>query len=154
MFYTQIIQKQILKSDLKTVWNFISSPNNLEKITPDDMSFKITSKNINESMYPGMIITYKVTPLLKIPLTWVTEITHVKENNFFVDEQKIGPYKLWHHQHILKEVEEGVLMIDIITYQPPLGFIGALLNFLFIKKKVKHIFKFRYNILEKLFNKV
>ena len=118
------------------------------------MSFKITSKNINDSMYPGMIITYKVTPLLKIPLTWVTEITHVKENNFFVDEQKIGPYKLWHHQHILKEVEEGVLMIDIITYQPPLGFIGALLNFLFIKKKVTHIFKFRYNVLEKLFNKV
>ena len=154
MFYTQIVQKQILKSDLKTVWNFISSPNNLEKITPDDMSFKITSKNINESMYPGMIITYKVTPLLKIPLTWVTEITHVKEKNFFVDEQKIGPYKLWHHQHILKEVEEGVLMIDIITYQPPLGFIGALLNFLFIKKKVTHIFKFRYNVLEKLFNKV
>tara|TARA_B100001778_G_C18442973_1_gene563205 strand:+ start:411 stop:875 length:465 start_codon:yes stop_codon:yes gene_type:complete len=154
MFYTQIVQKQILKSDLKTVWNFISSPNNLEKITPDDMSFKITSKNINDSMYPGMIITYKVTPLLKIPLTWVTEITHVKENNFFVDEQKIGPYKLWHHQHILKEVEEGVLMIDIITYQPPLGFIGALLNFLFIKKKVTHIFKFRYNVLEKLFNKV
>ena len=154
MFYTQIVQKQILKSDLQTVWNFISSPNNLEKITPDDMSFKITSKNINESMYPGMIITYKVTPLLKIPLTWVTEITHVKEKNFFVDEQKIGPYKLWHHQHILKEVEEGVLMIDIITYQPPLGFIGALLNFLFIKKKVTHIFKFRYNVLEKLFNKV
>tara|TARA_B100001121_G_scaffold69192_1_gene61104 strand:+ start:790 stop:1254 length:465 start_codon:yes stop_codon:yes gene_type:complete len=154
MFYTQIVQKQILKSDLQTVWNFISSPNNLEKITPDDMSFKITSKNIIDSMYPGMIITYKVTPLLKIPLTWVTEITHVKEKNFFVDEQKIGPYKLWHHQHILKEVEEGVLMIDIITYQPPLGFIGALLNFLFIRKKVKHIFKFRYNILEKLFNKV
>ena len=153
MFYTQIVQKQILKSDLQTVWNFISSPNNLEKITPDDMSFKITSKNIIDSMYPGMIITYKVTPLLKIPLTWVTEITHVKEKNFFVDEQKIGPYKLWHHQHIFEPTKDGILMKDIITYAPPFGIIGKIANFLFIKRKVESIFDFRFKILEERFNK-
>ena len=143
MFYTQIVQKQILKSDLKTVWNFISSPNNLEKITPDDMSFKITSKNINDSMYPGMIITYKVTPLLKIPLTWVTEITHVKENNFFVDEQKIGPYSLWYHYHGIEEVENGVKLIDKVSYQTPFGIFGKIAHLIFIRNTLERIFNHR-----------
>ena len=99
-----------------------------------------------------MIITYKVTPMLNIPMSWMTEITQVQEKKFFVDEQRIGPYKLWHHQHILKEVNEGILMTDIVTYIPPFGFIGKIANFLFIQKKINQIFNYRYQALEKKFN--
>ena len=100
-----------------------------------------------------MIISYKVAPVLHIPMTWVTEITQVEKNSFFIDNQVIGPYKLWHHQHIFKETKEGILMKDIITYKPPFGIIGAIANFLFIKKKVESIFDFRTQILEEKFNK-
>ena len=152
MSHTQIIRKQILKSDLATIWDFICSPSNLEKITPKSMSFNITSNNKDEKMYAGMIITYKVTPILNIPISWMTEITQVQEKKFFVDEQRLGPYKMWHHQHILKELEEGILMTDIVTYIPPFGFIGKIANFLFIRKRINQIFNYRYQILEKKFN--
>lgn len=152
MSHTQIIRKQILKSDLTTVWEFICSPSNLEKITPKSMSFNITSHNKDEEMYAGMIITYKVTPVLNIPMNWMTEITQVKEKKFFVDEQRQGPYKMWHHQHLLEEVKEGILMTDIITYIPPFGFIGKIANFIFIQKKINQIFNYRYQALEKKFN--
>ena len=153
MSYTQIIKEQLLKNNIETIWEFMSSPNNLEKITPDNMSFKIISKNKNEKMYQGMIITYKVTPILNLPLNWMTEITHVKKHELFVDEQRLGPYKLWHHQHIFQECREGVIMKDIITYIPPYGIIGNIVNYLFIKRKVKKIFNYREKVLEKIFNK-
>ena len=104
-------------------------------------------------MYEGMIITYKVTPLLNIPLSWMTEITHVKEKKFFVDEQRLGPYKMWHHQHIFEKCEQGVIMKDIITYIPPFNFIGRIANTIFIEKKVNDIFDYRKKVLDELFNK-
>ena len=125
---------------------------NLETITPESMMFKITSKNKDEKMYPGMIITYIVSPLLKIKLTWMTEITQVKEKSFFIDEQRLGPYTMWHHQHIFKQTEEGILMKDIITYIPPFGIIGKIANFLFIKNKVNLIFDYRNKKIASLFN--
>ena len=152
MKYTQIFKKQLINSDLDTVWNFMSSPNNLSKITPSKMNFKITSRN-NTKMYQGMIITYKVSPLLGIPLNWMTEITHVKEKQFFVDEQRMGPYKIWHHEHIFEETKNGILMKDIITYIPKFGIIGSLANMLFIKKEINEIFKFREKKIEEIFNK-
>ena len=153
MNFTQIKRTQLIKTDIDTLWEFMSSPKNLESITPKSMMFKITSDNKNEKMYKGMIISYKVAPVLHIPMTWVTEITQVEKNSFFIDNQVIGPYKLWHHQHIFKETKEGILMKDIITYKPPFGIIGAIANFLFIKKKVESIFDFRTQILEEKFNK-
>jgi ligand-binding SRPBCC domain-containing protein len=150
----QIRTKQFLKSDLDTVWNFMSSPKNLAKITPSYMGFHILSpeEDIN-AMYAGQIIEYYVTPLAGLKLHWVTEITHVEHKKYFVDEQRFGPYTLWHHKHFLKEVEGGVEMIDIVHYKAPFGFLGKIANALFIKKQLKTIFDYRYQKLEALFNK-
>tara|TARA_Y100001954_G_C15319835_1_gene364739 strand:- start:49 stop:513 length:465 start_codon:yes stop_codon:yes gene_type:complete len=154
MSYTQIKKEQILNTDIKNLWDFMSSPKNLSRITPKSMLFKITSNNKNDKIYPGMIISYKVAPLFNIPITWVTEITHVKENKYFVDEQRIGPYKIWHHEHIFKPLDDKkILVTDIITYVPPFGFIGKILNKILIKKKVEDIFDYRERILEDIFNK-
>jgi ligand-binding SRPBCC domain-containing protein len=152
MSYTQIIREQLVKTNIDDLWNFMSSPKNLQKITPQNMGFIITSNNKEEIMYPGMIISYKVTPILNIPLTWITEITQVKDKKFFVDEQRVGPYKMWHHEHIFKVQDNGVLMKDIITYIPPFGILGKVANDLFINKRVKEIFDFRSKVLEEIYN--
>ncbi|MGY5354324.1 SRPBCC family protein [Wenyingzhuangia sp. IMCC45467] len=151
MAFYQLKKEQYINASIDEVWEFISSPKNLKKITPKHMGFDITSGNGNDKMYQGMIISYIVKPILGIPTKWVTEITHVVPKKYFVDEQRIGPYKLWHHQHILEEQEQGVLMKDIVTYQPPFGFIGAVANFLFIKKQLNNIFNHRFNIINNIF---
>ena len=145
--------KQFLKSDINTLWKFMSSPKNLATITPPYMGFHILSddKDITE-MYQGQIIEYFVTPVLGIKMHWVTEITHVEHLHYFVDEQRFGPYKLWHHKHFLKQVEGGVEMIDIVHYKIPFGFIGRIANALFIKNKIKEIFDYRFKKLEELYN--
>tara|TARA_Y100000766_G_C18895518_1_gene600718 strand:+ start:1345 stop:1803 length:459 start_codon:yes stop_codon:yes gene_type:complete len=148
----QLKTEQYLKADIDKVWEFVSSPRNLKKITPPYMGFDITSENLPDKMYAGMIITYKVSPILSIPTTWVTEITHVSEKKFFIDEQRVGPYTMWHHQHFFKKHKNGVLMNDIITYKAPLGPLGVLANYLFISKKLKSIFEYRYKTLNKIFN--
>lgn len=148
----QLKRKQLLKSDINTVWDFVSSPSNLSKITPSYMLFEITSDNKNEKMYPGMIISYKVAPILNIKMNWVTEIKHVVTNKFFIDEQRVGPYSIWHHQHFFEDTNEGVLMTDIITYKPPFGIIGILANYIIINKKLKSIFDYRFKVMEQKFN--
>ena len=153
MSYTQIKRTQVIKADINQIWEFISSPKNLKKITPKHMGFEITSDNKEEKMYAGMIISYIVKPMLNIPLKWVTEITHVKEKKYFVDEQRVGPYKMWHHEHIFEIKKEGVLMTDIISYVPPFGILGTIANLMFIKKRVNTIFDYRNIILEKMFKK-
>ena len=153
MAFYQLIKIQKLPSTISEIWEFISSPANLKEITPEHMGFIVTSNTGNQKMYPGMIITYKVSPFLGIKLNWMTEITHVKDNQYFVDEQRIGPYSMWHHQHKIEPIEGGILMTDIITYQPPLGVLGAITNSLFIKKQLHEIFAYRKNALEKRFGK-
>jgi ligand-binding SRPBCC domain-containing protein len=150
----QIRTKQFLKSDIDTIWKFMSSPKNLATITPSYMGFHILSKEEDiAEMYSGQIIEYHVTPVKGIKLHWVTEITHVEDKKYFVDEQRFGPYTLWHHKHFLKEVPGGVEMIDIVHYKAPFGFLGKIANSLFIKKQLKTIFDYRYQKLEELFNK-
>jgi len=139
---------QIIPSSLEKVWDFISSPQNLKHITPDYMGFDIISEELPEKMYAGMIIKYNVSPLMGIKTLWVTEITHVNELSYFVDEQRVGPYKMWHHQHILKAVDEGVIMTDIVDYQPPFGILGAIANSLIIHKKIEEIFSVRTRKIE------
>jgi len=151
MPFYQFIKKQKINTSIDEIWNFISSPSNLKEITPDYMGFDITSKNLAEKMYPGMIISYAVSPLLGIKTTWVTEITNMVEKKYFIDEQRIGPYSLWHHQHIIEPIQNGVLMTDIVSYKPPLGFIGAIANFFIIKKKLQEIFDYRTSAIEKRF---
>ncbi len=152
MSHFQFHREQFIQTDLETIWDFASSPKNLKEITPDYMLFDITSKNLPEKMYPGMIISYRVSPLLNIKMNWVTEITHVKDYHFFVDEQRLGPYKMWHHQHHFEKKDNGVLMTDIVTYIPPFGFLGNIANSLFIKKQLNNIFDHRYKIMDTKFN--
>jgi len=116
------------------------------------MQFEILTDLKDTKMYPGQIIEYQVRPVMNIKMHWVTEITHVKQNEYFVDEQRKGPYKFWHHQHFLKETKEGVEMYDLIHYELPLGLIGKLGNSLFVKKQLETVFNYRYAILEKIFN--
>jgi len=151
MAFYQFQRKQKIIATIDEIWNFISSPANLKEITPDYMSFDITSKNLPDKMYAGMIIGYEVRPLLGLKTTWVTEITQVREKKYFVDEQRVGPYSLWHHQHIIEPIENGVLMTDIVSYEPPLGILGALANTFIIKNKLIEIFNFRTKAIEKRF---
>jgi ligand-binding SRPBCC domain-containing protein len=146
----QFRSKQFLPITINEAWEFFSNPNNLTKITPPWLNFEVISK-LDSKMYAGMIITYLVRPLLNIPTTWVTEITHVREPNYFVDEQRFGPYKLWHHQHHFKETDNGIEMTDIVSYSLPLDPLSRPINSLLVEKKVKGIFKFREKKLEELF---
>ena len=133
---------QKLPINLNEAWDFLSSPNNLELITPKSMDFNITDWD-KKKAYPGQIIQYTVKPILGIKINWVTEITHIRAKEYFVDEQRFGPYTFWHHKHFIKEIEGGVIMEDVIHYKPPFGLIGVLLNFLFINSKLNSIFKHR-----------
>lgn len=144
---------QLIPVDIDTAWEFFSNPANLQAITPKNLGFKILSKHHGDKMYPGQIIEYKVSPVLGIPMYWMTEITHVKDKQFFVDEQRFGPYQLWHHQHHFKIVEGGVEMTDIVHYRNPLGFLGNIANTLFVKAQLKQIFEFRFKVVEDLFGK-
>ncbi len=141
-----------LPTTLDNAWDFFSSPLNLEKITPPDLDFVVTSDyKEGAKVYPGMIITYKVSPLLGIKMNWMTEITHVKAKEYFVDEQRFGPYALWHHQHHFKEVDGGVQMTDLVHYAIPYGFIGRLANSLIVKNKLKKVFAYRKEVIAHLF---
>jgi ligand-binding SRPBCC domain-containing protein len=151
MAFYQFKREQKVKASLDEIWDFISSPSNLKEITPDYMGFDITSAGLAEKMYEGMIISYQVSPLFGIKTTWVTEITHVRDRNYFVDEQRVGPYSLWHHQHHIEEIEGGVLMKDIVSYEPPFGFLGAIANTLIIENKLNEIFNYRTLALERKF---
>ena len=150
MSLTQLFYEQKINTDIDKLWKFISSPKNLSIITPRYMDFKILTEIPNE-MYEGLIISYTVKPILGIKMNWVTEITHIKDKKYFVDEQRKGPYKMWHHEHILVETDNGIIMKDIISYIPPFGILGKILNKLFIKRQVSEIFNYRTEVLKKIF---
>ena len=144
--------EQAVPISLSEAWDFFSSPLNLEKITPKEMNLIVTSDyNGAAKVYPGMIITYKVSPIFGIKMNWMTEITHVKEGEYFVDEQRFGPYALWHHQHHFKEIKGGVLMTDILNYAIPYGIIGRATNSILVEKQVKKIFNYREKAIVELF---
>lgn len=146
-----LIRKQELPITLEKAWAFFSSPANLKLITPSYMGFDITSGNGKKKIYPGMIISYKVKPVLNIPMTWVTEITHVSEMNYFIDNQKSGPYKYWHHQHHFKETDNGTEMTDILNYASPFGILGDWMEYLYITGRINEIFNYREKKLKKVF---
>jgi len=149
----RIYEEIWLPASLSEVWNFISRPENLKEITPPYMGFHITSPDLPPVMYAGMIISYRVSPIAGIPMTWVTEITHVEPESYFVDEQRAGPYSIWHHEHFVEASEGGVKMTDIVTYKLPMGFLGRLAHRLMIRRQLKEIFRFRRQKLEQLFGK-
>jgi len=144
---------QKIPVDIDTAWQFFSNPHNLEAITPADMSFNVINKNPGSSIYPGQIIEYKLKPLPGMRVYWMTEITHVSDKKFFVDEQRFGPYNLWHHQHHFTIIEGGVEMTDIVHYKIPYWFIGDIANRLFVRRQLQKIFSFRFKAVQDRFGK-
>ncbi len=143
--------EQFVPIPLDKAWDFFSNPDNLAKLTPTDIGFEPVTKSQDKTMYPGFFITYKVAPLLGIKITWATEITQVKEHDYFVDEQRMGPYKIWHHEHHFSEVEGGTLITDIIHYALPGGFLGKWAHPFLVKPKLAEIFAFREKRVKELF---
>lgn len=141
---------QRIPATKEAVWAFISTPMQLQTITPDYMNFTVLGGDPG-AMYPGQIIQYKVSPVFHIPLQWCTEITHVKEGEFFVDEQRKGPYKFWHHQHHIHAIPGGTEMLDIVHYEAPMGFLGEMITPWFITPKLEAIFDYRYQKIVEIF---
>lgn len=144
-------RRQILPISREQAWSFFATPRNLEEITPSFLRFRITS-DVPEDIYPGLIITYRIAAVAGIPMTWVTEIKHVMPDHQFVDEQRIGPYRFWHHLHRFHAVEGGIEMEDLVHYAMPWGWLGRLVHQLFIRKRLEAIFDFRRDYLERLFD--
>jgi ligand-binding SRPBCC domain-containing protein len=142
--------KQKLPITRDEAWEFLSNPKNLEIITPDSMAFKTISGD-DRAIYAGQIIQYIVKPMLGIPVKWVTEITNVVDKKYFVDQQRFGPYALWHHKHFLNEIPGGVEMEDIVDYKLPMGILGQLVHPFLVKPKLKEIFEYREKKLVELF---
>lgn len=149
MYSLQSVQK--VPASIDAVWAFFSDANNLKAVTPPHLNLKVTNNVYGDAVYAGQVMTYTVKPLLGIPLAWMTEITHVVEGRYFVDEQRKGPYKLWHHQHHFKPIEGGVEMTDIVHYRLPLGILGSLAHGIIVKKELQKIFTYRYQKIVALF---
>ncbi|MBS1976396.1 MAG: SRPBCC family protein [Bacteroidetes bacterium] len=153
MKFYHLTRTQFLPITLKEAWDFFSTPENLSKITPPHMNFRILFRSGGEKMYPGQIIKYKVDVLRGVTVQWVTEISHVVEPTLFVDEQRSGPYAIWHHQHHFNEVEGGVKMTDELTFALPFGWLGRLVHWLLVGREVNAIFEFRNKVLEQMFDR-
>jgi ligand-binding SRPBCC domain-containing protein len=146
-------ERQNLPISMDEAWSFFSDPRNLAEITPPSLGLRITSEP-DKKMYAGMIITYIVTPVFGIPMRWITEITHVDEPNLFVDEQRFGPYRFWHHQHHFTEIEGGIEIRDLVHYSPFFSPFDVVINEFFAKKKLREIFSYRRKYLDKRFGSI
>lgn len=150
MYFLKHTQK--LPISIEEAWDFFSSPSNLEKLTPESLRFEVANRSENGKMYAGQIIEHTIRPLWNIPLKWVTEITHVRKPYYFIDEQRFGPYKFWHHEHRFNPTPEGVKMVDIVYYKMPFGPLGWLLHSLKVKEDLNAIFSYRHAKLEEIFS--
>ena len=149
VYSLKAIQK--IPVDIDTAWDFFSQPDNLKDITPNMLGFKVISKHHSDEMYAGYIIEYKINPVAGIPLYWMTEITHVEDKKYFIDEQRFGPYSLWHHQHHFEINNGGVEMTDIVHYKIPFWFIGDIANVFVVRNKLKQIFEYCFKVIEEKF---
>lgn len=139
----QLKRTQLVKTDLETCWKYFCAPENLQTITPKYMNFRVLTETPSE-IYEGLMIGYKISPVLRIPLSWVTEITVVEPQTYFVDEQRQGPYKIWHHEHHFKVVEGGIEMTDLVSYSLPFGILGKFAHWLFVRKQLENLFDYRF----------
>ncbi|NBS16148.1 MAG: hypothetical protein EBT06_05510 [Gammaproteobacteria bacterium] len=143
----QLHRRQFIPLPLDEAWSFFSTPRNLEAITPDFLHFKILSE-VPDDLYNGLIIAYQIAAVGGIPMTWVTEIKHVVPERQFVDEQRIGPFRFWFHEHRFEPVKGGIEMIDTVHYVMPWGLLGEIVHGLFIKQRLKRIFDYRASYIE------
>lgn len=146
-------RSQLLPITLQEAWDFFSSPQNLSKITPRHMNFRILYASGGDAAYAGQIIRYTVNVLPWVKVQWVTEITQLKELSYFIDEQRFGPYALWHHQHHFRATPAGVEMTDEVNYAISMGPLGRLAHWLFVGREVNRIFDHRFRVLESYFKK-
>ena len=142
-----------LATSIDEAWSFFADPHNLALITPPELGFEFNS-GVPARMYAGLMLAYTVRPLLGVPLQWLTEITHVEEGRYFVDQQRSGPYRLWHHQHHFLAVGGGVEMRDILHYELPFGIAGDAIDQLFVRSRVDRIFKYRREVLTARFGEL
>ena len=143
-------RSQVVAMSLERCWSFFSDPRNLSRITPPSLGFRVESE-LPEQIHPGLMIRYTVSPLFGIPMTWLTEITHVAHPHHFVDEQRVGPYRIWHHEHFFRAIDQEQTEVrDLVHYVPPFGFLGALMNTLVIRRQLESIFAFREQVLGKM----
>jgi ligand-binding SRPBCC domain-containing protein len=147
----QLTQTQIIPASIDEVWEYFATPKNLNQMTPPEMNFEII-RGANEAMYAGQMIEYKVELISGIKTRWLTEITHVVPELYFVDEQRLGPYRLWHHEHHFAPVNEGVEMTDTITYALPFGLFGDIVHAIWVQKQLNTIFTYRRHKVEDLFS--
>ncbi len=150
MKFFQIKSKQVLPITKEEAWNFLSTPKNLATITPKHMNFNILS-GADKKVFAGQVIHYNVSPFKGYTTRWITEITHVENESYFVDEQRFGPYTFWHHKHFIHPTNKGVILEDVIDYKLPLGILGSLANTIFVKKQLRSIFEFRAKKLQEIF---
>ena len=148
----ELYRELVVKTTRKEAWNFIRNPANLNKITPNDLSFEIIS-DVPDEMYEGMLVEYKVNIPIIGKQEWVSELQHIVPEYSFVDEQKIGPYKLWYHYHAIEDVKDGVKLIDRVSYQTPFGVLGKIAHVLFINKMLNKIFNYRNVAFKELLEK-
>lgn len=146
----QLKRTQLVKADLETCWEYFMSPANLANITPGYINFRVLTEQ-PERAYEGLIIHYKMSPVLRIPIRWTTEITHIKEGKYFIDEQRKGPYRMWHHEHHFEQTPEGTLMTDIVSYILPFGFLGKFAHRLFVRRQLGAIFDHREKAVNRIF---
>lgn len=142
-----------IPATLDQAWEFFSSPDNLALITPKELNFEILDRSDSHQMFAGQIIQYKVSIYPFLRVRWVTEITHVENQMFFVDEQRFGPYSFWHHKHFFYPEDGGVRMVDIVHYKLPLGFLGRMIEPFLVAPKLEKIFSFREEVIKKMFHK-
>lgn len=143
---------QKLPISLDEAWEFLSNPNQLENITTDELSFQ-KLHDIPDKMYEGMLMQLRLKPFLRIQLDWLTEITHIKEKEYFIDEQRLGPFRFWHHEHRVLPIEGGVEIQDTVHYVMPFSILGRFVHWLFLRKQLENIFNFREEAIEKVFSR-
>lgn len=138
----QLHHQQFIPADRATVWAFFATPRNLDELTPPDLRFRILGE-VPARMYAGQLIEYRISPLPGVWLRWLTEIRHVREGEYFVDEQRAGPYRLWYHEHHFEPAPGGVMMTDRVTYEVGWGPAGWLAERLWVRRQLEHIFSYR-----------
>lgn len=147
-----LLTRKVLKLRRQQAWDFFSNPRNLPRITPPGLGFQILTPDLPAEVYPGLMIAYRVRPLAGIPMTWLTEITQVHPGESFVDEQRVGPYAVWHHEHRFRELGDGrIEMEDRVTYVLPMGWLGNLVHPWLVRPQLDRIFAFREAALQELF---
>jgi ligand-binding SRPBCC domain-containing protein len=144
-------RSQVVHATIGECWAFFSNPANLSKITPASLYFRVLS-DTPDKIYAGLMIQYQVKPLMGVPVTWVTEITHVREPEYFSDEQRVGPYAMWHHEHFFKQLDGGRVEIrDMVHYALPFSFLGSIAHELLVKGQLERIFRHREKVVAELF---